>query len=338
MVPLRRILPFAVACGTALACSKTAAPDVAGHADGSTAASASTSASTTPGTPGTGTAAGARDGGKKDDEVRAVFPVDDKTPHPLAVALCSALHDLPATLRGTCCSAAPGTVVTSECVRTLTTALVDGTVTLAREDVDACAAALRTSLDGCAWVGPFPPALPAACTGAVRGTAKAGAECRSTLECAGTLRCRGIGPTTRGRCAGPQADDERCGGSVDPLATYLRLGDQERERPECSGYCNRFKCATKSPKDAPCSTSRECASGLECVAKKCVPRTPAKRGEKCPGGVCSEGLECILGTCTTKKAAGEACTVDFECVGGCVKKPGADAKAKGVCGMKCGAP
>lgn len=48
--------------------------------------------------------------------------------------------------------------------------------------------------------------------------------------------------------------------------------------------------------------------------------------------MCEQGYECILGKCGKRKAAGEACTQDFECVAGCVKAAGAKA---GKCGMRC---
>jgi len=279
---------------------------------------------------------GSRDGGKKrDEETHGVFPVDSLPPNPTAERLCKTLHDVPEARRVACCADAPGVVVTSECVRTLTTALADKTVTVTDGDVEACSAALTKAYEGCDWVGPFPPALPAPCQAVVHGTVARGKACRSTLECSGADRCLGLSPTTAGKCGTVQPDGERCGSTVDPLATFLRLGDMSRERPECTGYCHRFKCASFTAAGEACTISRECGEGSQCIAKKCVARKPSKLGEKCPGGSCAEGLECILGTCGTKKAAGAACTVDFECVGGCVKTSAAP-KAVGVCGKKCG--
>jgi hypothetical protein len=289
-------------------------------------------------------AAAAADGGRdgaagevvEDDEVRAVYPADAGPPDPLVRKLCGALHDLPEERRAACCAASPAVVLTSECARTLTAALATKAVTLAAADVDACEQAMRAAFEGCDWVGPFAPEVPAACLGLVKGQVAAGKRCRSSLECAEGLRCHGVGPTTTGRCGAPAASGEKCGGSADPLAGYARQNDLDAHHPECKGWCERTKCADVVVAGGACSLAGACGAGMLCVAGKCAAAAPAKAGEACPGDACEKGAQCIHGTCVPKKDAGAACVADFECRGGCLKSDGG-AAGKGVCGMKCSA-
>ena len=264
----------------------------------------------------------------KDEEVRAVYPKDESAAaDPLATRLCKALHDLQEGRRALCCHDKPGVVLTSECTRTLSTALHDKAVTLAEADVVACEEAMQTTFDGCDWVGPFPPGPPAACRDIVHGAVEQGHACRSSLECAGALRCQGAGPTTLGKCLPPKPDGALCGGSVDTLATYVRQTSVDTQHPECKGFCNRRACAAFVAEGGACTTTLACGDGHQCIGNKCVKAAPAKLGEACPGQVCESGAECISGTCLAKKHAGEACKQDFECTGGCVG---------GKCAMKCG--
>ncbi len=271
--------------------------------------------------------------GVEDDDVRDVYSVDAGPPDPLAGRLCAALHELPERRRAACCDAAPALVLTSECARTLTAALSLRAVTLAAADVDACEEAMRKAFDGCDWVGPFPPEVPAACLGVVKGAIAAGRRCRSSLECAGEQRCHGVGPTTTGRCGPPSADGERCGGSADPLAGFARQNDVDARHPECKGWCERTKCAARVAVGGACALGAACGTGKLCVAGKCAEAAPAKVGEKCPGDACEPGAQCVRGACVARKAAGAACNADFECRGGCLR---ANAAKPGVCGKKCG--
>jgi len=267
-----------------------------------------------------------------DDEVRPLYPADDAPPDPLAARLCAALHDLPESRRSSCCHEKPALVVAKECARTLSASLRAKAATLAAPEVDACAGALAKSLDGCDWVGPFPPDLPAECQGLVHGTLKAGAVCRSSLECEGALRCRGLGPTSPGKCGGATGDGASCGSTVDTLATYARQIDVDRSHPECEHFCDRHSCAPLVVEGGACVTSPQCGPAHQCVKGKCVSAQPSKRGEACPGQVCEAGSSCIAGKCQARKAGGEACSVDFECLGGCIKPDGG---AKGKCGQRC---
>lgn len=284
-------------------------------------------------------------GGAKDD-VDSVYPVDPKAPiDPLAERLCSALGEMPEKKRAACCSTTPGIVVTAECSRTLSAALRYKAVEISAATVDACVAAFEKTLEGCDWVGPFPPGPPKECQGIVKGLLAEGARCRSSLECSGSLRCRGVGPTTAGKCAPPRAVGELCGGSTDTLATFVRQNDLDKQHPECAtGHCIKHRCAEAVAANEPCTVTADCAEGLQCLptggakkggppAQKCTAAPlPAKEGEACPGGVCAGDLQCTLGKCTRPKPAGEECTTDFECRGGCVKSGGA---AKGKCGPRC---
>jgi len=270
----------------------------------------------------------------EDDEVRAVYPADAGPADPLVRKLCGALHDVPEERRAACCATSPALVLTSECSRTLTAALAFKAVTLATADIDACEQAMRAAFDGCDWVGPFVPEVPAACLGIVRGQLAAGKRCRSSLECAEGLRCHGVGPTATGRCGAPSDAGEKCGGSADPLAGWARQNDLDAHHPECKGWCERTKCADLVPVGGACSLGAACGAGKLCVAGKCAAAAPAKVGEACPGDACEKGAQCIQGKCVARKAAGAACAADFECVGGCLK---GDAGGKGVCGKKCGA-
>src|SRR5262249_54705581 len=140
-----------------------------------------------------------------------------------------------------------------ECVRTLSAALRAKAVTLEVEGVDACARAMAQAHEGCGWVGPFPPELPVACRGLVRGALEKGARCRSSLECRDGMRCSGAGPTAAGRCAPPRADGESCGTAVDTLATYTRDADLDARHPECQGHCARFRCAPRVTAGSACT-------------------------------------------------------------------------------------
>ncbi len=270
----------------------------------------------------------------EDDEIRAVYPADAGPPDPLVRKLCGALHELPEQRRSACCAASPSVVLTGECTRTLTAALGWSAVTLAATDVDACEQAMQKAFEGCEWIGPFAPEVPAACLGIVKGQIKSGKRCRSSLECAADMRCHGVGPTTTGRCAPPKASGEKCGGTADTLAGYARQNDLDARHPECKGWCERTKCADIVPAGGPCSLGAACGAGHLCVAGKCAAAVPAKIGEACPGDACEKGAQCIQGKCVPRKPAGAACASDFECLGGCLK---GDAGGKGTCGKKCSA-
>lgn len=314
---LLAVVPFALLLGAA-ACSK---PTSGVAADGSAGDAAARAADAGP---------------DAAEEVHSVYPDLEGAPEPLALRLCAALHEAPEARRAECCHEPKGVVMASECTRMLTAALRSKAVTVLEADIEACTAALARTYAGCDWVGPFPPDLPAACHGLVKGTLPLGQRCRSALECAGKARCKGVGPTTLGTCAAAGEAGDSCGGTVDPLGTFVRATDLEKEHPACSGYCARFKCAVPAAKDAACTQSRDCETGLQCIGKKCIAKDPGKEGEACPGSVCEAGLSCIQGKCVARRAEGQRCTTDFECLGGCVKAADAGATTAGKCAMKCG--
>jgi hypothetical protein len=269
-----------------------------------------------------------------EEDVRPVYPADEHAPvDPIAARFCGVLNETGEARRSSCCNDKPGIVITKECVRMLSTSLRDKAVTLAAADVDRCDTALKKTLEGCDWVGPFPPELPSECLGLVHGTLPAGKVCRSSLECAADQRCHGAGPTTRGKCGPAKPDGAICGSSVDTLATYTRQTSTDALHLECKGYCNRHECATALAAGAACMTSLQCGSGKQCIKRKCATAAPNKLGESCPGQVCEPPSQCISGKCIAKKEKGEACTQDFECRAGCVR---GDGSTKGTCAMKCG--
>jgi hypothetical protein len=274
------------------------------------------------------------------EDVEAVYPVDPKAPAlPIAAKLCAALTEMPEKKRAACCSTTPGIVTTPECTRTLSAALRHDAVVLDEKEIDACIAAFERTLEGCEWVGPFPPAPPAACQGIVKGKLPSGAKCRSSLECAGGQRCKGVGPTTLGVCAPPKAIGELCGGTVDTLATYTRQTD-EKQHPECAtGHCIKHRCAEPIAENGACVVTADCADGLSCLpsgpkTKACLRKALPKEGEACPAGVCEGELSCISGKCGQRKHTGEVCTNDFECRGGCLRPDGGVGKP-GTCGRRC---
>ena len=304
------------------------------HADGGEAGAAAAAA-----------APAAASGGAED--VEPVYPIEANAPPvPLAEKLCTALTSLPEKRRAECCKAKPSIVITAECTRQLSAALRHNALGLEEKDVDACIAAFDKTLEGCDWVGPFPPGPPAACQGIFSGKLAAGQKCRSSLECAGDLRCKDLGPTSPGKCA-PAGTGEQtsCGGTVDSLATYTRQNDVDKHHPECRDRCIKHKCQKPVDEGGACLISGDCQEGMQCLPaagplqkngqapRKCVAgKAPSAEGEPCPGDVCEGTLQCIRGKCTNKKAGGEACTDDFECRGGCLRTAGA---AKGTCGPRC---
>jgi hypothetical protein len=335
----------------ALGCPKTT-PDRAAGADAS-ATGASGGAGGTAATRGDASRSASGDGGAAAanggaEDVEPVYPIEANAPAlPLAEKLCNALTTLPEKRRAECCNAKPSIVITAECTRQLSAALRHGALALEEKDVDACIAAFDKTLEGCDWVGPFPPGPPPACQGIFKGKLAAGQRCRSSLECTGDLRCKDLGPTSPGRCV-PAGGSEAtsCGGTVDSLATYTRQNDVDRRHPECRDRCIKHKCQKPVDEGGACLISADCQEGMQCLPaagplqkngqppRKCVAgKAPSKEGEPCPGDVCEGTLQCIRGKCTNKKAGGEACTDDFECRGGCLRDGGAS--GKGTCGPRC---
>jgi hypothetical protein len=291
-------------------------------------------------------------GGSGGEDVEPVYPVEANAPAlPLAEKLCNALTTLPEKKRAECCHAKPSVVITVECTRQLSAAIRHNAIALEEKDVDACIAAFDKTLEGCDWVGPFPPGPPAACQGIFKGKLAAGQRCRSSLECVGELRCKDLGPTAPGKCAPAGAGEETsCGGTVDSLATYARQNDVDKRHPECRDRCIKHKCQKPVDDGGACLISSDCQDGMQCLPaagpkqkngqapRKCVAgKAPSKEGEPCPGDVCEGSFQCIRGKCTMKKAGGEACTDDFECRGGCLRDGGAPGSnaSKGTCGPRC---
>jgi hypothetical protein len=267
-----------------------------------------------------------------EDEVRPVYPPDDRPPEPLARELCAALYRLPAQRRALCCHRPEAETFSDQCARTLSSALRSGAVSIDPATVAACRAALETGHQGCDWVGPSAPALPAVCQGLLGGTRKAGDRCRSSLECGAALRCRGVGPTQEGRCDVPGQPRTPCGQAVDVLAVYLKQ-DLASAHPECAGACIRGTCIDGRPLGAACVFNGECGPGRHCGARQCVEGVWAVEGAACVPGACIPGTLCRAGACTRPGAPGTPCINDAECLGGCVIPDGG---VEGRCAMRCG--
>lgn len=288
---------------------------------------------------------GGRGGDGGGDDVEPVYPVETSAPAvPLAEKLCDGLSTAPEKKRSTCCKTTPAVVITGECTRALSAAIRHNAIALDAKAVDACLAAFDRTLEGCDWVGPFPPGPPPECQGILEGKLAAGTKCRSSLECSGDKRCVGLGPTTVGRCAPGAPEGESCGGTVDALAGFTRQNDVDKRHPECEDRCIKHKCSPPVAENGACLISSDCQDGMQCLVgtgvapktgvplRKCVAgKAPAKDGEPCPGGACEGSLQCIRGKCAARKAGGEACADDFECRGGCLK----DGGTKGTCGPRC---
>lgn len=253
------------------------------------------------------------------------------SPDPQAQRLCAALHALPEERKAQCCTVAPSSTLADECTRTLSAALRDRALRLDATAIERCAADSSRAFAGCDWVTPLVPPSPGSCHLAVQGLAPAGASCRSSLECQDGLSCRG-GSSASGVCAKPAPPGAACGGSVDPLATFLRETDLAPRHPECNGYCLAGRCSAFSALDAACFSSRQCAPGQHCAGGTCKEGTVAALGEACTGTSCGADASCQKGKCVALKSADASCSSPFECKGACLIPAGASA---GTCGMKC---
>jgi hypothetical protein len=126
-----------------------------------------------------------------------------QAPEKLGARLCDALQALPEHRKAQCCGTSPTGGLADACAQELSRSLRDEAIALDPADVDRCAAESARAVDGCDWVTPYLPPVPASCRGIVRGGLEAGAACRSSLECRDGLHCRSSGPTGAGLCAPP---------------------------------------------------------------------------------------------------------------------------------------
>lgn len=266
-------------------------------------------------------------GEQEDDEVNPVYPVTDDPPDPRAQRYCDLAHELPEKRRKDCCPSTPVAMFrpTAECVRVLSYALRQGSVTIDDGKLGACESATRGEADKCDWGG----VLPAACDGLFVGTVKPGGMCRSALECLPDLECRGLGATTAGKCAPRRPKGTRCGGISDTLGAFTRQ-DAELGHEECEGVCKRRLCADAVALGGACDAENACARGLRCAAGKCTDAAPPGDGQACPDGACATGLTCRAGKCAAAKRLEEACAEDGEC-----RTQHCD-KGAGKCALKCG--
>lgn len=261
-------------------------------------------------------------------------PPSGSAPNASVRLLCDALHTLPDTRRAACCAgAANGGGLADACVRSLGDALARGVITLDAREVKRCAADAARELDGCDWVTPQAPRLPASCRSLVHGRVAAGASCRSSLECVDGLACWGATAKADGICAPPGATGATCGRGEDALATFLRASGDVRH-PECAGFCGYGRCAARVATGGACAAGAQCAAGDRCVAGRCVEGAPPGLAEDCTASACADGLACVAGRCAAPRKAGESCSRPSDCAATCLP-PGADGAR--VCGMQCDA-
>jgi len=252
--------------------------------------------------------------------------------HPLAETFCQAVQGLPLTRLGQCCKNNPNTLALEMCRQSVSGALTAGAVTVTPSAVDACRGAMEKLLTGCSWAGSEGGFAPPECDGALQGTLKQGAVCRSSAECVVGMFCKGAGPTEAGVCAPPQNAGGVCGASVDSMALSARQFSVQHTHPECAGYCEHHLCA---PIPQVCTTANpyQCGASAHCVDGKCVTGRMVAKGAPCLGATCEGSLRCLDGVCQEARPEGAACRLHVECMGGCIMKAGASA---GVCGPFCG--
>ncbi len=266
------------------------------------------------------------------DEIRPVYPIDAGPPDPLAARFCDAVLVAPERRRSECCSTPNlAGIVAGQCVRALTFALAQHTVTLAPADVDRCAEAVTRASAGCDWVIPDTTALPPECEGLVKGALAEKARCRSSLECREGLRCMGLSTVDLGVCAPPKPARSQCNVAIDMLATFTRQNHVDRDHPECEGYCGHAQCEPVVAAGGACATDRACGRG-RCSAGKCTSAPLPALGEVCteawaPGRALREGQ--VRGA---EAADGDTCELDAECRGTCVRGDGGTA---GACVKSC---
>lgn len=249
-----------------------------------------------------------------------------------AAKLCATLHALPAERKQACCEVSSGSLV-AVCTEELLAAMQRGATKVDAKAVDVCAEASSSALQGCDWVGPLQPALPAACASLVEGSAATGAQCQSSLECADGLYCRGLSPLAPGICAAPAQVGARCEFPADNLAAYARAGD-DRRHPSCAGVCLRGQCLAVAETGGSCRSNSGCAAGSTCSDGRCVVAAAPALGESCSMSAgCGGGAVCIANLCTAPKAGGDSCTLPFECRSlECRKTPGQE---EGRCSDVC---
>jgi hypothetical protein len=258
---------------------------------------------------------------------RKAPPVGAVERGPLVARLCDALHAIPAQRAASCCATSETPSMAAECVRVLGASVEQGAVDLDAAGVEACVAASRRELEGCAWVTPGQPAPPKECLGVVHGKIAIGGTCRSDLDCAGTAHC------LAGRCSPPEPTGASCGRDVDQLAALTRQNDLEKTHPTCAEHCSLLshKCEPTPTVGSTCFSTAGCADGHTCVAGKCSAAPPGRDGDSCTGATCARGLSCVGKKCAPLADEGQACVSDFDCArGGCSVQGG-----RRVCGMTC---
>jgi hypothetical protein len=191
--------------------------------------------------------------------------------------------------------------------------------------VDACLDAVRSLT---CWDLSYATWPPRACGPALPARASPGEPCftETSLECIGGY-CTFDACDAPGACAQFVALGGECLGA--------RCGDGLT----CDGT---FVCAavTISGAGGPCGNGEICGEGLYCDTGASEPVCAAQGTGSCASeAACIPGYRCLDGTCTARKAIGEACTTGLgECVRGAYCKPPGDPGESGVAGLCAAVP
>ncbi|MBL8951743.1 MAG: hypothetical protein JNK82_13255 [Myxococcaceae bacterium] len=156
---------------------------------------------------------------------------------PAVMALCDALHQLPAERRGACCNTPTQRHGNDECLRLISLAIE-------RQAVDVrhaarCVVERTAQFEGCGWVGPEDVPLPAGCVGLLEGQLKEGQQCGSVLECSTGLRCVGLSASSPGRCETADGDAGVCQPVTDPLGRAVRHTCEVQPRKAAGEPCEK---------------------------------------------------------------------------------------------------
>lgn len=169
--------------------------------------------------------------------------------------------------------------------------------------VTPCLAALRwpgNAGDACGGNGPFLCAdgglcEGGKCTGNHLGLIAVGQSCSNPFVC-GDAECV-KNPAGKGTCQVPVAVGQAC------------VNDNDCALP---GLCKSGTCALPGKVGEKCASVVDCGSGLDCVSGSCAAPTTCSLGSTCGNG--GDCLGEIHNSCLTRKAVGDGCNVDAECV------------------------
>jgi hypothetical protein len=147
---------------------------------------------------------------------------------------------------------------------------------------------------------------PDACRNIMVGTQRDGAACSDGAQCI-SRQCERPGCNAAccfGTCVGDTAPPRAAAGESCEFAAC-----------EDSAFCDRdvMTCVARRPRDAFCTSSEECAFGLDCIQGGVCTTLPAL-GQTCTSQCRDEGTVCgSSGTCVEARLAGEMCVTSADC-------------------------